>query len=102
MSPNAWMLVFIHETRRSSDTASSLGDSSAYDRTSVSANITASSAGSRAVQITNLDFADDEMIFAETIKETLESLSEEAEPLGPRPTSRRSLSFWMRPLSQFL
>ena len=39
------------------------------------------------VQITDLDFADDAVIFAETVEsitEALETLSEEAEPLGLR------------------
>ena len=65
------------------------------------------------VRDTDLDFADDVVIFAETteiIAGVLDSLSEEEEPLsrldcefpGPRPRSRRSVTSWLRRFSQFL
>ena len=50
MSPNAWTLVLIQETRSPSGFASSLRDSIASDKTSVvSVNITGLSAKSRSV-----------------------------------------------------
>ena len=51
------------------------------------------------IRITDLDFADDAVIFAETIEVragALETLSEEAKPL------RLRVSWIKRPLSQFL
>ena len=66
-------------------------------------------------RITDIDFAEDAGIFAETAAnitaqvhaEAFDSLSEETEPFelqssGSKPRSRHSVTSWMRPLSQFL
>ena len=63
------------------------------------------------VRITDLDFADDAVIFAKTtevLAGALDSLNEEPDPLGlrvsliKRPRSMRSVTSWMRQLGKFL